>query len=110
MHTTFDLPKVIYLAATAPVQKPPQGHACNRCGYCCAVQPCRLAEEYLGCTTGPCVALEQEDGRTWCGLVRHPATYLLKIDAPAGVTGALSSHLASMLGLGMGCDSADPID
>lgn len=87
--------------------KPRKGDPCNGCGMCCTVQPCMLAAEFLNCTEGPCVALESEDGRTYCGMVRRPIHYLLRQDAPPSATGALQSHLASVLGLGHGCDSDD---
>ena len=70
-------------------------------------EPCQLAVEFLHCTAGPCVALERADGRTYCGLVRHPAKYLFGEDMPQVVTGNFSSLLAGMLGLGMGCDAED---
>lgn len=89
------------------LRKPPKGQMCSGCGYCCTAQPCALAVELLSCVEGPCVALEQDDGRTFCGLVRRPVHYLLKQQAPPADTGALSVHFASMLGLGVGCDSDD---
>jgi hypothetical protein len=87
--------------------KPRKGEACNGCGMCCTVEPCALAREFLACSEGPCVALEHEAGRTFCGLVRRPVHYLLKQDAPQSVTGPLQAQLAGMLGLGHGCDSDD---
>ncbi len=89
-------------------QKPREGEPCNGCGHCCINQPCRLAVEHLNCSEGPCVALEYEGGRTYCGFVRRPVFYLLNQDAPLSVTGTLQAHLASALGLGVGCDSSDP--
>lgn len=83
------------------LRKPPKGQMCSGCGYCCTAQPCALAVELLSCVEGPCVALEQDDGRTFCGLVRRPVHYLLKQQAPPADTGALSVHFASMLGLGL---------
>ena len=87
--------------------KPHKGDACNGCGMCCTVQPCALAVEFLGCSEGPCIALEHADGRTYCGLVRRPVHYLLGQNAPPSATGPLQAHLAGMLGLGHGCDSDD---
>lgn len=101
------------------LQKPPIGAPCNGCGYCCAVQPCALAEEFLKCTEGPCVALERDGERTGCGLVRNPLGYLFKaahpdsdvpaLDAPAcsEVASQLSADMARALGIGKGCDSDD---
>ena len=87
--------------------KPRKGDNCNGCGMCCTVEPCGLARELLQCREGPCVALEREAGRTFCGLVRRPVHYPLNQDAPPSATGALQVHLASMLGIGRGCDSDD---
>ena len=103
----------------APLRKPAFGSACNGCGYCCSTQPCQLAEEFLRCSEGPCVALEMRDGRTVCGLVRNPLGYLFKVahpeaqvpvldEAPATTEGwSLSVRLAAALGFGQGCDAED---
>lgn len=88
------------------LRKPKFGVACNGCGYCCSTQPCALATNLIGALRGPCPALEQADGRTYCGLVRRPSHYLAEraaLEAPAEV----SVLLASMLGLGLGCDADD---
>lgn len=102
--------------------KPRFGAPCNGCGYCCAVQPCALAEEFLNCVTGPCVALERDGERTGCGLVRNPLGYLFKaarpnsvesvLDAalPSEVASELSAEMARALGIGLGCDSDDDAD
>lgn len=102
------------------VPKPSQGEPCNSCGYCCTAEPCALAKEFLHCTAGPCVALEQQHGgQLTCGLVRNPLGYLFKAvhpDAEVPVLAAapeslegyqLSVRFASALGLGKGCDAED---
>jgi hypothetical protein len=102
----------------ADLTKPSFGQACNGCGYCCTREPCRLAQEFLHCSVGPCVALEAHDGRTVCGLVRNPLGYLFRAahpeadvsilegpDTPAGYQ--LSTQFAAALGLGQGCDASD---
>lgn len=103
------------------LSKPKLGEACNGCGYCCSIQPCVLAEEFLNCTTGPCVALEKSVGKFICGLVRNPLGYLFKAshpecdvaaleDPPALEEGyQLSVNIASALGVGRGCDAADDL-
>ena len=100
--------------------KPAYGQACNGCGYCCVAQPCSLAVELLKCTVGPCVALESDGVRTYCGLVRRPLAYLWQASAPdrllppedvappSQAEAELSSRLAASLGLGLGCDAEDP--
>lgn len=106
--------------AHATLAKPPMGQACSGCGYCCAVSPCKLAEEFLGCTKGPCVALEAANGHSQCGLMRNPLGYIYSAanplakdndplgpapDLPAGKE--LTRSIAQALGCGMGCDSSD---
>lgn len=102
--------------------KPVFGAPCNGCGYCCSVQPCQLAQEFLNSHTGPCVALEKRDGRAVCGLVRNPLSYIFAaahpdqevpvldeaLDCDAGRQ--LSSDLAAALGVGKGCDADDDSD
>lgn len=103
---------------TLTLPKPDFGSPCNGCGYCCATEPCMLAQDFLKCTSGPCVALEVKDGRTLCGLVRNPLGYLFKAahpdadvpldDAPdSEAAHQLSVQLATSLGLGKGCDADD---
>ena len=84
--------------------KPAKGEGCNGCGYCCAEEPCHLAVEYIGAgTEGPCPALEFEEGRAWCGLVRHASRYM---DLPNDWADAvLGEMFATALGAGRGCDA-----
>jgi len=99
--------------------KPKYGQPCNGCGYCCTTEPCALASDYLDCQTGPCVALEYEDGKSNCGLVRNPLGYLYRKVHPGTDASilhdpyviehgaALSAQIAAALGVGRGCDSDD---
>lgn len=103
--------------AALGLAKPQRGAACTSCGFCCAVEPCQLAQEFLRSTTGPCVALEIVDGHSSCGLVRNPLAYLFKAVHPAADVplmgdpplqgNELSVRFAAALGLGMGCDADD---
>jgi hypothetical protein len=102
--------------------KPRSGQSCNGCGYCCTVAPCMLANTYLNCTSGPCVALEHTDGRSSCGLVRNPLGYLFQAANPDSSVSVLdpapdleaghhlSVQIAAALGVGQGCDSDDTAD
>ncbi len=93
------------------------GQACNGCGYCCSMEPCQLAKEFLGSRAGRCTALEERDGRTVCGLVRNPLAYLYRAahpgkdvpvqEDPPAAGHQLSVNLATALGLGKGCDADD---
>lgn len=87
-------------------EKPRFGEPCNGCGYCCAAEPCALAVEYVGAgEEGPCPALEFEDGRAWCGLVRHASRYM---DLPNDwADQILGEMFAAALGTGRGCDAGD---
>ena len=99
--------------------KPRFGKPCNGCDYCCTAEPCGLAQEFLKCFTGPCVALERQGERTGCGLVRNPLGYLFKaahpeadvplLDAPlpGEASSELSADMARALGIGKGCDADD---
>lgn len=57
-------------------QKPKFRETCNGCGLCCAAQLCDLAEMAFPGASAPCPALEWEDGRAWCGMIRHPSRHL----------------------------------
>lgn len=60
----------------APDQ-PEEGQPCNGCGVCCKAIPCSVASYLLGVHGwGRCPALEYEDGRYWCGLLRRPSYYM----------------------------------
>ena len=84
--------------------KPAKGEGCNGFGYCCAEEPCAIAVEYIGAgAEGPCPALEFDEGRAWCGLVRHASQYL---DLPNDwADKILGEMFATALGAGRGCDA-----
>ncbi|WP_092044133.1 hypothetical protein [Methylobacterium pseudosasicola] len=65
-----------------------------------------MAREHIGAMEAPCPALECEDGRFLCGLIRRPGHYMaLPNDAADPMLGRL---FAQALGVGRGCDSSDP--
>lgn len=79
---------------------------CNGCGHCCKEEACDLSVKYLKSTVAPCVALEHQDGRYWCGLVRNPAKYLgLQEWANEVALRELSPYFSYALRLGAGCDA-----
>lgn len=86
-------------------EKPEWGSPCNGCGYCCAVETCGLARQFMGAMVAPCPAMEFEAGRFWCGLVRDPAKYL---GVAAWASDSLRSSFELLLGIGRGCDSDAP--
>lgn len=92
-------------------KKPPMMKACNGCGVCCVAEPCAIAQALIpgmAGRKGPCPALEWENGRSWCGLVRRPL-YYSQAARDQGINERECSELVqSMLGgMGAGCDS-DP--
>ena len=46
--------------------------ACNGCGLCCSLSLCDGALLLFPGAKAPCPALEYENGRTFCGIIRHP--------------------------------------
>ncbi|TXN51073.1 hypothetical protein [Methylobacterium sp. WL2] len=80
--------------------KSAKGEGCNGC----AEEPCHLEVEYIGAgTEGPCPALEFEEGRAWCGLVRHASRYM---DLPNDWADAILGEMfATALGAERGCDA-----
>lgn len=55
-----------------------------------------------------CPALEWEDGRFWCGLMRHPAAYDAEIEHLKQFGEAISAgYYRCLIGEGKGCDSDD---
>jgi hypothetical protein len=87
------------------VSKPKKGDACNHCGLCCMVSPCKLANELLDCRVGPCIALEKEGNM--CGLTKRPAWYLYKEQVPLDEQKDVADIFSHLLGIGKGCDSED---
>ncbi len=53
-------------------EKPDKGQPCNGCGFCCAVELCKIAEmagEEEGWDSPPCPLITFHDGRFWCRVV-----------------------------------------
>lgn len=87
--------------------KPAVGASCNGCGYCCAAEPCQIAQEWIQADPEQaCPALEHEAGRFHCGMIRRPSHYLGLpndwADEPLGLM------IATALGAGRGCDAEIP--
>lgn len=100
------LPSLIDTLSIKVPDRPEFGAPCNGCGQCCKTEACNLSRDFLGSTVAPCVALEYEDGRYWCGLVKNPAKHLgLQEWAEKFSSIELSPKFAYLLGLGMGCDA-----
>lgn len=94
------------LKSPGALAKPDFGSPCNGCGHCCRTVACALSVKYLGSAVATCVALEHQDGRYWCGLVRNPAKYLGLMEwAKEFAVIEFSPKFAYMLRIGAGCDS-----
>ena len=86
-------------------EKPRYREACNGCGLCCALELCDLAEDAFPGAPAPCPALEWEDGRAWCGMVRHPSRHL-KLNF-AGADPMVKDLFAQGIAMGQGCGMED---
>ena len=89
------------------IQKPEFGDVCNGCGQCCENEVCQLGLDFIRIapTVIPCPAIERENGRVFCGLVRRPAYYMFAEHVHESQTGWLSTQFAAALGFGKGCDA-----
>ena len=86
--------------------RPEFGAPCNGCGHCCQTKACELSITFLKSSVTPCVALEEEGGKYWCGLLRTPEKYM-KI--PEGIAVSIIKAYATMkLRIGDGCDDNSP--
>lgn len=96
---------------TNQLAKPAYRDPCNGCGLCCKLELCVVAELAFPGAIAPCPALEWEDGRAWCGMVRHPSrdlglNYHIPDDAVLGRE-PLRDMTARGLGIGLGCGMED---
>ena len=86
------------------IAKPKLRAPCNGCGLCCISSLCEIAEALLPGAQAPCPALEAENGRFWCGLVRHPSKHLgIRWNGDS----ILSPLIAKGIALGQGCGMED---
>ena len=82
--------------------KPKFRERCNGCGLCCAVSLCDMAEKTFVGAQAPCPALEWENGRAWCGMVRHPSKHLaLKFNGDEILAPLWEKAIGSEQGCGM---------
>lgn len=93
-------------ATTAP-QKPAYGDPCNGCGFCCLAEPCVLAEEFIGAKEGACPALEWDQGRYWCGLLRNAHKHIPGLEEKPWVDEKIRNLILQTRAFGVGCDSSD---
>lgn len=105
-------------------KKPALSDPCNGCGLCCVATPCAVALDFVPEAKAghPCPALEWQDGRSWCGMVRNPAKHspelatrivsVLGAGYDVAAAAAMNRRLGDMiredLGGASGCDSGNP--
>lgn len=91
-----------------PPAKSKFGEPCSGCGLCCRLELCEIAQKSMPEAVAPCPALEWENGRTWCGLTRHPARHLkANFD---GMDAVLIPLFTKAQSYGQGCGMTDEED
>lgn len=95
--------QVIHLHRDAP-PKPAFGEACNRCGVCCAAEPCPAGRLVFKQRTGPCPALAWVDDRYICELAVAPNRHLRL--PPRRLAPFAARLFRRWIAAGSGCDSA----
>lgn len=81
--------------STRALPKAPYGSPCNGCGFCCAAEVCAIGREAFGDVPAPCPGMLFDEGRFHCKLVL--------IESLSG----MEPLLATVLGIGKGCDADD---
>ncbi len=96
--------QTIELHELAPA-KPCVGAPCNRCGVCCAAEPCPVACLFLLQFKGRCRALmwQEESSCYACGMVVRPDYYSHVI--PRFFRRWMGAFFATRIAAGTGCDS-----
>lgn len=79
-------------------RKPPHGSACNRCGLCCMITLCPLAQHVFKQEMGPCPALTLEAGST-------PPAYTCGLTIAPGIPAEMREAAKLLVRAGQGCDS-----
>ena len=94
--------QTLYLHRDAP-EKPAYGQACNRCGVCCAAEPCPIGRLAFRQWRGSCPALSWEGQHYACGLVTQPDRYLRWL--PRWTHRVMPRLALRWIAAGKGCDS-----
>jgi hypothetical protein len=87
--------------------KPLAWQPCNGCGVCCIAVQCPASVKVFG-RAQVCPALEWDEGRFWCGLMRHPQQYgagIPELDKLSTKLNATAVYYQGWLGADIGCDS-----
>ncbi|MPM20176.1 hypothetical protein SDC9_66605 [bioreactor metagenome] len=88
-------------------EKPRHGQPCNGCGVCCKAIPCILARDLIGAVEGPCPALEHDEGRYWCGLLRGAHRHIPSLREKPWADPVIRDTIMESGAFGVGCDSDD---
>lgn len=96
----------IALHRDAP-EKPAYGAPCNRCGICCAAEPCPVGRLRFLQRKGPCPALLWDGGAYACALVAAPERHFPGL--PNRWRPIAARLFSRAISAGSGCDSADEV-
>ncbi|SDI39904.1 hypothetical protein [Propionivibrio dicarboxylicus] len=96
----------IRLHPAAP-EKPAYGAPCNRCGVCCAAEPCPIGRLLFARRRGQCPALDWDGSTYACALIVAPERHLTWL--PKGLRHIAARVFARSISAGKGCDSADEV-
>lgn len=91
------------------LEKPKFGEPCNGCGLCCLSIPCPIARDLIGAFEAPCPALEIDEGRYWCGIIRNPSKHIYGLGQKPWSDQTIREMLLSSGMWGCGCDSSDQV-
>jgi hypothetical protein len=85
---------------------PGHSNPCNGCGICCIAEQCPVSVKQFG-VAQVCPALQFEDGRFWCGLMKDPLTLGADMD---GLLEGFDNEVVALayrqwIGGDKGCDS-----
>ena len=96
----------VTLDRAAP-EKPAFGAPCNRCGVCCAAEPCPIGRLLFARRHGHCPALQWDGSAYACGLIVAPEHHLPWL--PKRWRHVAARMFARSISAGKGCDSADEV-
>lgn len=91
----------------SPPLKPDFGSPCNGCGVCCKAIPCVLARDMIHAVEGPCPALEWDDGRYWCGLLKNAQKHVPGLREKPWADPVIREMILQTGAFGAGCDSSE---
>lgn len=98
--------QTLQLHRDAP-DKPPHGAPCNRCGVCCAAEPCPVGQLIFRQRRGACPALEWQGTAYACALLTNPERTLSWL--PKRWWPLAQRCFSRWIAAGKGCDSTSEV-